>query len=621
MSASAGSGGMGALGWVAVAGAVSAAALGGAYFSGLLTPEPEPVAVTAAPEPVAAAPEPETPDATTPEPAAPKPAAPEPAATPAEPAPETPTEAAATPAEPAPEPVEPAPEPAEQTARAPDQEPDAAPQPAEEPAAAAPAAGTPTEPTGQDAPEPPVETAALAPATPEPAPQSAPQAPAAEPQAEPEPESEPEATADAAETPATPALDAPVFDLVRVEADGTTVIAGKGTAGSRVTVLLDAAELEAFDVDASGTFVAFLQLPLSDQPRLLTLLAELAGQKMLSPDQIILAPSPKTDPQLASAPAAPAPDSRSETGPEAGQPSQADPTGTAVTGDSQFALAQPQTETGPQTETQPQTETEPQADTQPGETRPPEPAAQAAPAASPDASATQATETPAEPQDPAPAAPAVAATLSQPAPPAETPADPQISAAPRPRTDPAPVAVLRAGAGGVELIQPANPTPPDVMDKIALDTISYSEAGEVQLSGRSQGLSTVRVYLDNEAVTDLNASSEGRWAGELPGVEPGVYTLRLDELNDQGDVISRLETPFKRESPDALRPPQNPQGITLEETPLIRAVTVQKGDTLWAISRERYGEGVLYVRVFEANRERIRNPDLIYPGQVFTIPD
>ena len=51
------------------------------------------------------------------------------------------------------------------------------------------------------------------------------------------------------------------------------------------------------------------------------------------------------------------------------------------------------------------------------------------------------------------------------------------------------------------------------------------------------------------------------------------------------------------------------------------AVTVQKGDTLWAISRESYGEGVLYVRVFEANRDRIRNPDLIYPGQVFTIPE
>ncbi|WP_225028169.1 LysM peptidoglycan-binding domain-containing protein, partial [Xinfangfangia pollutisoli] len=50
------------------------------------------------------------------------------------------------------------------------------------------------------------------------------------------------------------------------------------------------------------------------------------------------------------------------------------------------------------------------------------------------------------------------------------------------------------------------------------------------------------------------------------------------------------------------------------------SVTVQPGNTLWAIARGALGEGVLYVEVYEANRDRIRDPDLIYPGQVFTIP-
>ena len=69
--------------------------------------------------------------------------------------------------------------------------------------------------------------------------------------------------------------------------------------------------------------------------------------------------------------------------------------------------------------------------------------------------------------------------------------------------------------------------------------------------------------------------------------------------------------------------PQQPAVETGEEQaqPVIRSVTVQKGDTLWAISRERYGDGILYVKVFEANRDAIRDPDLIYPGQVFTIPE
>jgi nucleoid-associated protein YgaU len=66
------------------------------------------------------------------------------------------------------------------------------------------------------------------------------------------------------------------------------------------------------------------------------------------------------------------------------------------------------------------------------------------------------------------------------------------------------------------------------------------------------------------------------------------------------------------------------EGLLVEE---VRAgatgsvvVTVQKGFTLWAIARENYGDGRLYVKVFEANRAQIRNPDLIYPGQVFTVP-
>lgn len=55
--------------------------------------------------------------------------------------------------------------------------------------------------------------------------------------------------------------------------------------------------------------------------------------------------------------------------------------------------------------------------------------------------------------------------------------------------------------------------------------------------------------------------------------------------------------------------------------PAVRQITVSKGSSLWAIARETYGDGILYVRVFEANRAQIRDPDLIYPGQVFTLPE
>ena len=49
-------------------------------------------------------------------------------------------------------------------------------------------------------------------------------------------------------------------------------------------------------------------------------------------------------------------------------------------------------------------------------------------------------------------------------------------------------------------------------------------------------------------------------------------------------------------------------------------ITVQPGFTLWKIATDNLGDGILYVQVFEANKDQIRDPDLIYPGQVFTIP-
>jgi nucleoid-associated protein YgaU len=227
--------------------------------------------------------------------------------------------------------------------------------------------------------------------------------------------------------------------------------------------------------------------------------------------------------------------------------------------------------------------------------------------------------------DPVTPKPVDVLTLTQePANPALATADPVTPVRSAPPAPPVPavstpVAVLRAGRDGIELLQPATPTRPDALDRIALDVISYSEEGKVQLSGRAEGEAVVRVYLDNRAIADLRTDAEGNWKGQLDGVAPGIYTLRLDALGLDGAVLSRLETPFKRESPEVLNPPL-PDNVPQTDA-VIRAVTVQTGDTLWAISRERYGDGVLYVRVFEANRSNIRDPDLIYPGQVFTLPD
>lgn len=48
--------------------------------------------------------------------------------------------------------------------------------------------------------------------------------------------------------------------------------------------------------------------------------------------------------------------------------------------------------------------------------------------------------------------------------------------------------------------------------------------------------------------------------------------------------------------------------------------TVEKGDTLWAVSEKAYGNGAKYQAIFEANKPMLSHPDKIYPGQVLRIP-
>ena len=179
-------------------------------------------------------------------------------------------------------------------------------------------------------------------------------------------------------------------------------------------------------------------------------------------------------------------------------------------------------------------------------------------------------------------------------------------------------AVLMATEEGIEVVQ-AGGAAPAVLQDIALDSISYDPSGDVTLAGRSTGPGFVRVYIDNAPIKTLAITADGRWRAPLPEVDTGVYTLRIDEIDSEGTVVSRVETPFKREEPADLA------ALTTDQAPedgiRLTVVTVQPGNTLWGIASKNYGEGSMYVRVFEANKDRIGDPDLIYPGQVFQVPE
>ena len=173
--------------------------------------------------------------------------------------------------------------------------------------------------------------------------------------------------------------------------------------------------------------------------------------------------------------------------------------------------------------------------------------------------------------------------------------------------------VVVADSDGVKVLQDDQVT----KDQLALDSIAYDPLGNVTLSGRSNPDGLVRFYVNNEAISAAKTDDSGYWETDLSDVIPGTYTLRIDELGSRGDVVSRLESPFKREDRQKLAALIAPSSSPVR----INIVTVQPGNTLWAIARKRYGDGLLYVRVFEANRDKIKDPDLIYPGQLFDLPD
>ena len=118
----------------------------------------------------------------------------------------------------------------------------------------------------------------------------------------------------------------------------------------------------------------------------------------------------------------------------------------------------------------------------------------------------------------------------------------------------------------------------------------------------------VRVFANGSIIGQANVGPDGRWtvrAGDA--LAPGLYDLQIDMLSPDGRAIAVIALPFERAAPGAVNLGPN-------------SVVVQPGNSLWRIARQLYGSGVQYTVIYQANREQIRDPDIIYPGQVFSTP-
>jgi LysM domain-containing protein len=216
-------------------------------------------------------------------------------------------------------------------------------------------------------------------------------------------------------------------------------------------------------------------------------------------------------------------------------------------------------------------------------------------------------------------------------------------------TDRPVVALMTPDKPTVVLSQPdpAKLTPGTVV----AEAVEVEPGGKFHTSGRARPGGTVRLYLNDAFIASATADADGRFAFTInEGISSGNYRVRLDEVDPKsGAVHARAEVPFnvptgditgssvtarlaavKQAGIDGVQQSQlaaagttvlSDQGSpSLVVVPKVLTTKVSRGDSLWRISQLNYGLGTRYATIYKANREQIRNPNLIYPGQVFVIP-
>ncbi|MFO0991992.1 MAG: Ig-like domain-containing protein [Hyphomicrobiales bacterium] len=575
-------------------------------------------------------------------------------------------------------------------------------------------------------------------------------APAPETAKAPEPAKQPDAKTEAAAK--------PTFDTVRVESDGGTLAAGQATPGADVTLKRNGEVVGKAQANADGDWVVVTEAPLPKGASELSVEQKTAdsGQTVMSdqsiavvvpatpnekamvalvepgmPTQVIQKAEPTTTAEATPAnPAATAETEAKSTAETAQQPAAEKPAADSTAETAQQPAAEkPAADSTAETAQQPAVE-KPAADatTASGETEPP---AEKAPEAAPETKTALAE--PSKMEEPAAQAPATEQPSTQ-QPAVEQPA--------------------------VE--QPAVETPAAKPGApVSLDAVDYNSTGDIVFSGSAAPGSAVRVYVDNSAVGDAAADQSGHWTfAGTQKIAPGGHSLRVDQIDAGGKVLSRVELPFVREEaervaemntpetqpaqqktaeveqpapeatvtaetqapkpttsetteaaatadtqlapkPETAAPATQPetevakagqgeevaktetpsvtpteqpaateQPATKIEEPAVAAqgeattqadttqqaataepaqieekstaaegaaiatneqaqpaqskkgrIIIQPGNNLWKLSRVIYGKGISYTVIYEANKGQIRDPDLIYPGQIFATPN
>ena len=142
-----------------------------------------------------------------------------------------------------------------------------------------------------------------------------------------------------------------------------------------------------------------------------------------------------------------------------------------------------------------------------------------------------------------------------------------------------------------------------------MDTVDYGEEGEMTIAGKAEPEADLNVYIDEEHVGTVESDDTGDWeVTPEEEVEPGSYTLRIDQVDPAGVVLARIETPA------GSRPGPSCSCWAMPSWWCSRATASGASPGApWAAA-------IHFTEIYEANRSQIKDPALIYPGQIFTVP-
>jgi nucleoid-associated protein YgaU len=181
------------------------------------------------------------------------------------------------------------------------------------------------------------------------------------------------------------------------------------------------------------------------------------------------------------------------------------------------------------------------------------------------------------------------------------------------------------------------------------------ENGRLFVQGSGPPGGRTMIYLNDAPLAEAEIGPDGRWSLTVErGLTAGEYKIRVDQAGEGGKVLARAEVPFTAEGPRDVSPAQTVAATAEQPQPAVEAeaaapqttasttasapatpaaidqsnpvvaelgtVEVHRGDNLWQISRRIYGEGMRYSTIYQANTDQIRDPDRIYPGQIFVMP-